>query len=95
MAITILLCFTTGQAIVITHSHVAATSKTTPSKHTATTADENCKICQINHATTALLNVELPNAILYGVAYKQIQVRSLSYQSIALVLAATRGPPTV
>ncbi len=94
MAVTLLLCFTTGQVIVFTHSHVTVVS-TTQSKHTAANADETCKICQINHATTALLNAELPNAVIYGVAYKQIQATSLSYQSIASVLAATRGPPSV
>ncbi|PJJ84720.1 hypothetical protein CLV57_1741 [Mucilaginibacter auburnensis] len=95
IAITLLLCFSTGQVIVLTHSHIAVVSKTSPSKHATTSADESCKICQISHASTPLLNIELPNAIIYGIAYKHQQTASPSYQNISLVLAATRGPPTV
>lgn len=96
-ALILLLCFATGQIIVVTHSHVASSSKTTtPSKHnTATGTDENCKICQLNHNTTALLSVDLNHTVIYSTAYKQVQVAALSYQSISLVLAATRGPPLV
>jgi hypothetical protein len=93
-AFVLLLCFTTGQIIVFSHSHVAAYSKTAQSKHsTSTGTDENCKICQLNHDATAVLNIGLHNALIYGTAYKQLQVAALSYQSISLVLAATRGPP--
>lgn len=96
MAFTLLLCFATGQVIVFTHSHVTAVSKNTSSKHTnSAAADENCKICHLNHNATALLNIDLPNAVIYGTAYKQLRLASLSYQSISLVLAVTRGPPMV
>jgi len=91
----LLLCFTTGQVIVFTHSHVANFSKTQSKHQASTNADENCKICQLNHDAIALLNIDLPNAIIYGTAYKQVLQGDLSYQSISLVLAATRGPPVV
>jgi len=95
-AFVLLLCFTTGQIIVFSHSHVASYAKTKQSKHnTSTGTDENCKICQLNHNTTALLSVDLNNTVIYGTAYKQLRVAALSYQSISLVLAATRGPPLV
>lgn len=93
-ALVLLLCFTTGQIIVFSHSHVASYSKTSPLKH-ATASDENCKICQLNHDATAVLNVDLHNTVIYGTAYKQLRLTTLSYQSLALVLAATRGPPVV
>ncbi|MFD0748945.1 hypothetical protein ACFQZS_02255 [Mucilaginibacter calamicampi] len=94
VAFGLLLCFITGQAIVFTHSHVASYSKTTPSKHSSSTSnEENCKICQANHNATALLSVDLNHTVIYGTAYKQVQATALSYQSISLVLAATRGPP--
>ena len=95
-AFALLLCFTTGQIIVFTHSHVASFSKTNPSKHNVPAGtDENCKICQLNHNATALLSVDLNHTVVYGTAYKQLQVAGLSYQSISLVLAATRGPPLI
>lgn len=93
-AFVLLLCFTTGQIIIFSHSHVASYAKTNTSKH-GTTTDENCKICQVNHNTTALLSVNLNHTVIYGTAYKQVQIAALSYQSISLVLAATRGPPLV
>jgi hypothetical protein len=95
-AIVMLLCFTTGQIIIFSHSHIASYSKAAPSKHnTSTGTDENCKICQLNHNATALLSIDLNTTVIYGTAYKQLQVEALSYQSISLVLAATRGPPVV
>jgi hypothetical protein len=95
-AFVLLLCFTTGQIIVFTHSHAASFSKTTQSKHsTPAGTDENCKICQLNHNTPALLSVDLNHTVIYGTAYKQLQIAGLSYQSISLVLAATRGPPVI
>jgi hypothetical protein len=93
-AFILLLCFTTGQVIIFTHSHVAAISKAASSKRpTSATADENCKICHLNHNSAALFNIELPNAVIYGTAYKQLQTASHNYKSISLILAATRGPP--
>lgn len=95
-ALGLLLCFITGQAIVFTHSHVVSYSKTTSSKHNPSTSnEENCKICQLNHHVTALLSIDLNQTIIYGTAYKQIKAAALSYQSISLVLAATRGPPRI
>jgi len=95
-AIVLLLCFTAGQIIVFTHSHVASFSKIIPSKHNASAgADENCKICQLNHNATALLYVDLNQIVTYGTAYRQLQVAALPYQSISQPLTATRGPPLV
>jgi len=95
-AFVLLLCFTAGQVILLTHSHVASYSKTTHSKHSTSAGnEESCKICQLNHNTATLLNVDLSHNIIYGTAYKQLQAAALSYQSISLVLAATRGPPSV
>lgn len=94
-AFVLLLCFTTGQIIVFGHSHIASYSKTSPSKHTTAGNDENCKICQLNHDAAAVLNVDLHNAVIYGTAYKRLQIAALPYQSISPVFAATRGPPIV
>jgi hypothetical protein len=95
-AFVLLLCFTTGQIILFGHSHVASYSKASPSKHnTPGSTDENCKICQLNHNATPLLSVNLNHNVIYGAAYKQLQIAALSYQSISMVLAATRGPPVV
>jgi len=95
-AFVLLLCFTTGQIIVFTHSHVVSYSKTNTSKHSnSPNTEENCKICQLNHDATALLSIDLHNTVIYGTTYKQLHVAALSYQSIALVLAATRGPPVI
>ena len=93
-AFILLLCFSTGQIIVFTHSHVTSLSNTSTSKDSKPVAtDDNCKICQLNHTATPLLNIDLPNTVIYGTAYKQLEAESLSYQSISLILAATRGPP--
>ena len=95
-AFVLLLCFTTGQIIVFTHSHVSYYTKINQTKHsTPAGTEDNCKICQLNHNTVALLNIELNTTVIYGSAFKQLQVAALSYQSISLVLAATRGPPAV
>jgi hypothetical protein len=96
VAFVLLLCFTTGQIIVFSHSHTVSYSKTSSSKHgTPTGTDENCKICQLNHNMAALLSTDLNHTVIYGTAYKQLKVAALSYQSISLVLAATRGPPVI
>ena len=95
-ALVLLLCFSTGQIIVFTHSHVSASANASTSKDSKPVAtDDNCKICQLNHTATPLLNIDLPNTVIYGTAYKQLEAESLSYQSLSLILAATRGPPVV
>ena len=94
IAVLLLLCFGTGQAIVLTHSHVAVAtvnSKQAPSSN----PDDNCKICQLSHSFTATLYSNVPAVNLYGTIYKQLQVSVLSYQNISQLLAATRGPPAV
>lgn len=92
----LLLCFGTGQAIVLTHSHVAVL-KTVKTKQNPSSSnpDDNCKICQLSHSFIAMLYNNAPTVDIYATLYKHLQVSALSYPSISQLLAATRGPPVV
>jgi hypothetical protein len=93
LAAFLLLCFTMGQVIIFTHNH-AAYLKTAQGRHNKTpNPDEACKICHLNHTTTALLYADDQVCSFYGIIYKQLQVESLAYYSIALILSDNRGPP--
>lgn len=87
-AIFLLLCFATGQIIVVTHAH----TKTELSKQ-GKNGEDNCKICQLSHAFTAMMHQHHFSFMVESSTYTYVQPPQPSYHRILLLFAFDRGPP--
>ncbi|PTQ99451.1 Protein of unknown function (DUF2946) [Mucilaginibacter yixingensis] len=89
----LLLCFAIGQAIVITHAHNRTEQSSKPSK--SGSQEDNCKICQLSHAFTAIVSLQHFSFTIQSSHYTYAVVAQAQYHRILMLFAFDRGPPVV
>jgi len=92
----LLLCFTVGQYIVFTHTHIKQLHRIALVKSTdkAATVKEACDICDAMHHTHAVINQQVYFAPPVSVQC-HYQFRQSDVTPIQLIIAAGRAPPVV